>query len=101
MEDKKQIESFLREINIEELYEVTEKSNKSNKYFDENFDKIMEKYAGHIVAVSSEKIASVPFTSDISEAKKNFEILEGEIGKENMGSAIISYIPKPHEILVL
>ena len=50
---------------------------------------------------TSEKIVSVPFTSDISEAEKNFDILERGIGKENMGSAHITYIPKPNEILML
>lgn len=53
------------------------------------------------MAVTAEKIVSVPFTDDVSKAKKNFEKLEREIGKENMRGARISYIPKPNEILML
>lgn len=54
------------------------------------------------MAVSADgKIASIPFTDNILEAKKNFEVLKKKLGEENMGTASISYIPKPDETLLL
>ena len=88
-------------IALGELQGVVKRGIENHKYFEENYDRIVKEYAGRIVAVISEKIVSVPFTSNISEAEKNFDILEREIGKENMGSAHITYIPKPNEILML
>ena len=85
MVDKVRMEKILKLINPEEAREVI----------------IAEKYAGCIVAVANGKMASVPFTDDISEAKQNFETLEREIGKENMRGARISYISKPDETLML
>jgi len=101
MEDKEHIERILRTLDLGELLGVVKRGIENHKYFEENYDRIVKEYAGRIVAVISEKIVSVPFTSDISEAEKNFDILERGIGKENMGSAHITYIPKPNEILML
>ena len=101
MEEKDRIEKILKWINLEEARGVMMRSNESRKYFEEHYDKIAEEYAGRIVAVTSEKIASVPFTDDVFKATKNFEKLEREIGKEDIRGAIISYIPNPNEILIM
>ena len=99
--EKDSIEKILKSINLEEAREAIKRSNKSRNIFKENYDKIAVEHSGRIVAVTAEKIVSVPFTDDVSKAKKNFEKLEREIGKENMSGARISYIPKPNEILML
>ena len=101
MGDKVRMEKILKLIDLEEAHEVIKRSNENRNYFKEKYEKIAEKHAGRIVAVASGKIASVPFTDSISEAKQNFETLEREIGKENMRGAYISYIPKPGETLML
>ena len=101
MGEKESIEKILKSINLEEAREAIKRSNKSRNIFKENYDKIAVEHSGRIVAVTAEKIVSVPFTDDVSKAKKNFEKLEREIGKENMRGARISYIPKPNEILML
>ena len=101
MRDKVRMEKIVKLFNPEEACEVIKRSKENRDYFKENYDKIVEKYAGCIVAVANGKIASVPFTDDISKAKQNFETLEREIGKENMSGARISYIPKPNETLML
>ena len=101
MGEKDSIEKILKSINLEEAREAIKRSNKSRKIFKENYDKIAVEHSGCIVVVTPEKIVSVPFTDDVSKAKKNFEKLEREIGKENMSGARISYIPKPNEILML
>ena len=99
--DKVSMEKILKLIDLGEVCEVMKKNNENRSYFKEKHEKIAEKHAGRIVAVASGKIASVPFTDSISEAKQNFETLEREIGKENMRGAYISYIPKPGETLML
>ena len=102
MEDKERIEKLLGAINLKELDELITKTNESNKLFKERYREFVTKYAGKIVAITPEgKIAHIPFTPNITEAKKNFESLEKKIGKENMSTATISYIPKPGKILLL
>lgn len=92
---------ILKAINLEEIGRVFRKWNRNREYFKENYGDIVEKHAGCIVAVSVGKIISVPFTDNISEAQKNFEKIEREIGKENLSDAYISYVPKPGRTLIL
>lgn len=101
MGDKDRIEKILKSINLEKMHEIMKRNNESRAYFKENYDKIVKEHAGCIVAVAARKIVSVPFTSDVSEARKNFSFLEREVGEKNMSGAYISYIPKPDEILML
>lgn len=102
MKEKEENEKIMGTISFNELDELVKKTGKSNKQFKEQYDAIVAKYAGNIVAVSADgKIASIPFTDNILEAKKNFEVLKKKLGEENMGTASISYIPKPDETLLL
>ena len=102
MEDKERIGEALRAIDFKEIGEVIKKSNQSGKYFEEHYAEFLEEYAGKIVAVSdSGKIASVPFTTNVAEAKRNFKTLEMELGKENLSAATVSYIPEPNKIMLL
>lgn len=87
--------------NLKKIIEGIEKSADSRAFFIKKHDEIVKKNEGRIVAVIAGNIASVPFTDDVAEAQKNFKVLESKIGKENMSSARISYIPGPNETLML
>ena len=102
MDDKERFEEALGKIDLKELGEMIEKSNQSGKHFEEHYAEFLKEYAGKIVAVSnSGKIASVPFTANVAEAKRNFKTLEMELGKENLRAATVSYIPEPNKIMLL
>ncbi|HUV80574.1 MAG TPA: hypothetical protein VMW40_07130 [Candidatus Bathyarchaeia archaeon] len=101
MEDKERFEKALGAIDLKELGEMIEKSNRRGRLFEEHYAEFLERYAGKIVAVSdSGKIASVPFTKNVAEAKRNFKTLERKLGKENLRAAA-SYIPEPNKVMLL
>lgn len=102
MNEKERMEEVLRAFDTEKMSEAIKGRDASGNHFEEKYTEIVEKHAGKIVAVSAVgKIVAVPFTSDVAEAKKNFKVLEQEIGEENMHAATISYIPDPKQILFL
>jgi len=102
MENNEKIAEILKTLKLDVLKERIEQTNQSNSHFLRLYKELGEKYAGNIVAVSATgKIAHIPFTRDISEAKEHFKRLEEQVGRDNMRTATISYIPKPGQILLL
>lgn len=93
--------TVILEDNLEKIIRGIEKSADSHAFFKKEHDEIVKKNKGCIVAVIAGNFASVPFTDDVSKAQENFKVLERKIGKENMSSARISYIPGPDETLMI